>query len=106
MMMVVTGAAGFIGSHLVDRLLADGHRVVGVDNMSRGTRENLAPALGRQDFTLIDNGATVTGTWSAQPGGKTVLLDPDSKGEADRTVEIVSGDSVKLGGATLQRQKS
>ena len=51
-------------------------------------------------------GATVTGTWSAQPGGKTVLLDPDSKGEADRTVEIVSGDSVKLGGATLQRQKS
>jgi hypothetical protein len=57
-------------------------------------------------FTLNDNGATVTGTWSAQPGGKTVLLDPDSKGEADRTVEIVSGDSVKLGGATLQRQKS
>lgn len=57
-------------------------------------------------FTLNDNGATVTGTWSAQPGGKTVLLDPDSKGEADRTVEIVSNDSVKLGGATLQRQKS
>lgn len=57
-------------------------------------------------FSLNDNGATVTGTWSAQPGGKTVLLDPDSKGEADRTVEIVSNDSVKLGGATLQRQKS
>lgn len=57
-------------------------------------------------FTLNDNGATVTGTWSAQPGGKTVLLDPDSKGDADRTVEIVSADSVKLGGATLQRQKS
>ena len=56
--------------------------------------------------TLNDRGATVTGTWSAQPDGKTVLLDPDSKGEADRTVEIVSGDSVKLGGATLQRQKS
>ena len=56
-------------------------------------------------FTLNENGATVTGTWSAQPGGKTVLLDPDSKGDADRTVEIVSADSVKLGGATLQRQK-
>lgn len=56
-------------------------------------------------FTLIDNGATVTGTWSAQPGGKTVLLDPDSKGDADRTVEIVSADSVKLNGATLQRKK-
>ncbi|MBL8260888.1 MAG: hypothetical protein JNM58_00585 [Xanthomonadaceae bacterium] len=57
------------------------------------------------NFTLVDNGATVTGTWSAQPGGKTVLLDPDSKGESDRTVEIVSADSVKLNGATLQRQK-
>lgn len=56
-------------------------------------------------FTLNENGATVTGTWSAQPGGKTVLLDPDSKGDADRTVEIVSADSVKLNGATLQRRK-
>lgn len=56
-------------------------------------------------FTLVDNGSTVTGTWTAQPGGKTVLLDPDSKGDADRTVEIVSADSVKLNGATLQRRK-
>ncbi|MBZ0288225.1 MAG: NAD-dependent epimerase/dehydratase family protein, partial [Anaerolineae bacterium] len=39
---VVTGGAGFIGSHLVERLLADGHRVRVVDNLSTGKRENLA----------------------------------------------------------------
>ncbi|MDZ4375396.1 MAG: NAD-dependent epimerase/dehydratase family protein [Phenylobacterium sp.] len=54
MTMLVTGAAGFIGSHLVDRLLADGHQVVGVDNMSRGTRENLSQALARDTFTLVE----------------------------------------------------
>jgi UDP-N-acetylglucosamine 4-epimerase len=39
---VVTGAAGFIGSHLVERLLSLGQRVVGIDNFSTGKRENLA----------------------------------------------------------------
>src|SRR5450759_4031212 len=42
--VLVTGAAGFIGSNLVDRLLAAGHVVVGVDDLSRGRLENLAVA--------------------------------------------------------------
>jgi UDP-glucose 4-epimerase len=42
----VTGAAGFIGSTLVDRLLADGHQVVGIDNLSTGVVANLEHALG------------------------------------------------------------
>jgi dTDP-glucose 4,6-dehydratase len=42
MRVLVTGAAGFLGSHLIDRLLAEGHSVVGIDNLSTGFRENIA----------------------------------------------------------------
>src|ERR1035441_2596243 len=42
MRVLVTGAAGFLGSHLTDRLLGEGHTVIGVDNLSTGDSENLA----------------------------------------------------------------
>jgi dTDP-glucose 4,6-dehydratase len=42
MNILVAGAAGFLGSHLTDRLLSEGHSVIGVDNLCTGTRENLA----------------------------------------------------------------
>lgn len=42
--MLVTGAAGFVGSHLVDRLVADGHRVAGLDDLSGGRLRNLSDA--------------------------------------------------------------
>jgi dTDP-glucose 4,6-dehydratase len=42
MHVLVTGAAGFLGSHLTDRLLSEGHSVLGVDNLATGDRENLA----------------------------------------------------------------
>ena len=42
MKCIVTGGAGFIGSHLVDRLLDDGHEVVALDNFVIGRPENLA----------------------------------------------------------------
>ena len=50
--VLVTGAAGFLGSHLVDRLLADGHSVFGVDNLSTGDPENLSHLRRESAFTF------------------------------------------------------
>jgi len=51
--IIVTGASGFIGSHLVDRLLLNGHKVIGIDNMRTGKKENLSEALKNDGFHLL-----------------------------------------------------
>ena len=51
--VLVTGAAGFVGSNLVDRLLAAGCEVTGYDNLSTGRREFLAGALAQPNFRLV-----------------------------------------------------
>jgi dTDP-glucose 4,6-dehydratase len=48
--IIVSGAAGFIGSHLCDRLLADGHAVAGLDNFLTGSRRNIAHLAGEPRF--------------------------------------------------------
>ena len=50
--VLVTGAAGFLGSHLCDALLAHGHRVIGVDDLSHGNRDNLAQASENSRFSF------------------------------------------------------
>jgi dTDP-glucose 4,6-dehydratase len=52
MRIVITGAAGFLGSHLCDRLLAEGHKVVGLDNFITGSKENIAHLMGHDNFTF------------------------------------------------------
>jgi dTDP-glucose 4,6-dehydratase len=57
--IVVSGAAGFIGSHMCDRLLLEGHTVVGLDNMLTGSLENLSHLESRPDFRLIEHDVNV-----------------------------------------------
>ena len=53
MRTLVTGGAGFIGSHLVTQLLADGHSVIVLDNFSTGRQENLTHLRGNNDLRLV-----------------------------------------------------
>jgi UDP-glucose 4-epimerase len=72
---LVTGAAGFIGSHLVDALLERGGRVIGVDNFVRGRREHLAHLSGCERFQLIEADLSHEKGWR---GAMASLLERDT----------------------------
>jgi UDP-glucose 4-epimerase len=58
MKTLVTGVAGFLGSHLLEKLLASGHEVVGIDNLSMGKLENIAEHLGNSAFRFLQHDIT------------------------------------------------
>jgi len=84
MKCLVTGAAGFIGSHLCDRLIEDGHDVVGIDDLSNGKVNNLSVAtksprfhmiLGNINGELMDHGPILNGTeWIFHLAAKADLI--------------------------------
>jgi dTDP-glucose 4,6-dehydratase len=57
--IIVTGAAGFLGSHLTDALLAQGHTVLGIDNLCTGNLANLAHLAGEPRFTFLNQDVTL-----------------------------------------------
>jgi dTDP-glucose 4,6-dehydratase len=56
--ILVTGGAGFIGSHLCERFLSEGHTVTAVDNLLTGDRDNIAPLLENPKFTFLEQDIT------------------------------------------------
>jgi dTDP-glucose 4,6-dehydratase len=58
MRLLITGGAGFIGSHLCDRFLAEGHQVIAMDNLSTSTVDNIAHLAGRDGFSFIKHDVT------------------------------------------------
>ncbi|GAA2965692.1 UDP-glucuronic acid decarboxylase family protein [Actinokineospora diospyrosa] len=69
--VVISGGAGFLGSHLATRLLDDGHDVVCLDNFSTGRPENVAHLMGRTGFRLVD--VDVTNAWRVDGAVDAVL---------------------------------
>jgi dTDP-glucose 4,6-dehydratase len=58
MRVLITGGAGFLGSHLSDRFLAEGHTVIAMDNLITGTTDNIAHLAGHERFTFIKHDVT------------------------------------------------
>jgi dTDP-glucose 4,6-dehydratase len=58
MRILITGAAGFLGSHLCDRFIAEGHEVVGMDNFLTGSPDNIAHLIGNRAFRFVEHNVT------------------------------------------------
>jgi UDP-glucose 4-epimerase len=89
---LITGAAGFIGSHLTDRLLAQGQSVIGIDNFTLGRRENLTAAMAHKNFTFIEADLNETGPCLA-------LLRKKTKASPITTVwHLAANSDIQAGG--------
>ena len=85
---LVTGAAGFIGSHLVEQLLALGQRVIGVDNFATGSRSNLdAVGSGRAGFIFLEGDINDAALMARACAGVDVVLHQAALGSVPRSLK-------------------
>jgi len=111
---VVTGCAGFIGSHLTEKLLEEGFRVVGIDNLSTGRVENIEGPLGHPGFKFVKadllsasgwqeevRGADVVFHLAANPEVRQSVADPMSHYDQNLTGTVRALEAARSGGAKL-----
>lgn len=72
--ILITGVAGFLGSNLADRLLEDGHKVIGIDNLSMGHPANMANAKTHDNFEFIEADVTDQSVFDAISSDTDVLV--------------------------------
>ena len=95
MRIVVAGAAGFIGSHMCDRLLAEGHRVVALDNFLTGAAANLAHLEGNARFRFVEQDITQPFTVEGAVDGVLNMASPASpKDYLEHPIETLDVGSV------------
>ena len=99
----VTGAAGFIGGHLAEELLRQGHEVVGLDDFSSGKRENVAILARNKNFTLVEGSITDDDAVARAVDGATRVFHlaalpsvPVSMREPERTTFVNISGTVKV----------
>ena len=84
--ILVTGGAGFIGSHLVDSLLAHNNQVIVLDNFSTGKRENIQQHLNDPNFSLIEGDIRDQGTCKKACSGVDYILHEAALGSVPRSI--------------------
>ena len=101
MNVLVTGRAGFVGSHVVERLLADGHAVSVVDNLATGRREQVAPAA---RFHLCDiRQPRLAEVLAAEPIVKAGVGLADDLKALKKVIEFTEKSTIDLGDAAMRQ---
>ena len=97
--VLVTGGAGFIGSNIVERLLAQNNTIVCLDNFSTGKRENVEPFMSNSNFTLIEGDIRDLETCRKACEGIEIVLHEAALGSVPRSInDPITTNAVNIGG--------
>ena len=87
-LFLVTGGAGFVGSNLCEAILEMGHRVRCLDNLSTGSRKNVEPFLGNENYEFIEGDITDLDTCMKACAGVDYVLNQAAWGSVPRSIEM------------------